>query len=118
MAGLISNLLIILLVVTSFKEYKSVEETSSPNEIHPADVPLAKIRDVLIPNAIRSIEDKIPQNQESILKSEVLGQFEGPRNQKIWGNFFLSKSKILKCLKHVPPWFCVRKIIYMPMTGF
>ena len=75
MAGLISNLLIILLVVTSFKEYKSVEETSSPNEIHPADVPLAKIRDVLIPNAIRSIEDKIASsNQESIiLKSEVLG---------------------------------------------
>ena len=75
MAGLISNLLIVLLVVTSFKEYDNLE-------IHPADVPLAKIRDVLIPNAIRSIEDKIAssnfigmraQNQELILKSEVLG---------------------------------------------
>ena len=95
MAGLISNLIIVLLVVTSFKE--SFEETSSPDEIHPAEVSLAKIRDPLIPYAIRSIEDKMAsskrdqnikfysnfigmlfatkraQNQESILKSEVLG---------------------------------------------
>ena len=95
MAGQISNLILVLLVVTSFKE--SFEETSSPNEIHPAEVHLSKIRDPLIPYAIRSIEDKIAkanrdqnikfysnfigmlfatkraQNQESILKSEVLG---------------------------------------------
>ena len=95
MAGQISNLILVLLVVTSFKE--SFEETSSPDQIHPAEVHLSKIRDPLIPYAIRSIEDKIAsfktdqnikfytnfigmlfatkraQNQESIFKSEVLG---------------------------------------------